>query len=197
MLIFVTTKSLLENMKAPMSLLGWSARKIDRVVKSTLSAEAYALSGAVDHVTWLRLMLMLFVNPHMEWQKPESLTEQLPHCTAIVDCKSLFDLISRTATPRCDEHRTTLEALVIKQHLVQNMTPRWVPTNAMLADCLTKPMEASLLREILQQAQYQIYDESKILQEKASQRLLRKQWTNHHTAPELSEKTHEQGAKST
>ncbi|CAE7339500.1 unnamed protein product, partial [Symbiodinium necroappetens] len=80
-LICATDDRLLANKEAPLSPLTWSSKKIPRVVRSTLSAEAYAMSKAVDMLGWMR----------------------------------------------------------------------WVPTTLQAADCLTKPMDASVLRTILAQ----------------------------------------------
>ena len=41
------------------------------------------------------------------------------------DCKSLFDLISRTAPPACQEFRTQLQAKLIKEHLHNGIQIRW------------------------------------------------------------------------
>ena len=54
-----------------------------------------------------------------------SLSENLETLQAIgktdsliaTDCKSLYDLISRTAPPACQEFRTLLQARLIKEHL--------------------------------------------------------------------------------
>ncbi|CAE7196797.1 unnamed protein product, partial [Symbiodinium sp. CCMP2456] len=47
-LICATDDRLDQNLEAPLSPLTWSSKKIPRVVRSTLSAEAYAMSKAVD-----------------------------------------------------------------------------------------------------------------------------------------------------
>lgn len=54
------------------------------------------------------------------------------------DCKSLFDLVNRTASPACQEFRTLLEAKLIKEHLATGVAIRWVPSSAQVANCLTK-----------------------------------------------------------
>ena len=49
----------------------WYSKKIDRVVASTLAAETYALSHAVDLVDWIRLSWAWIKNPTINWQNPE------------------------------------------------------------------------------------------------------------------------------
>ena len=46
------------------------------------------------------------------------------------DCKSLYDLISRTSPPACPEFRTLLQAKLIKEHLENGIQIRWVPSGA-------------------------------------------------------------------
>ena len=62
------------------------------------------------------------------------------------DCRSLYDLVSRTAMPQCEEFRTTLEVLLIREQCQDHCVFRWIPTTIMLADALTKPTEPTLLR---------------------------------------------------
>ena len=70
------------------------------------------------------------------------------------DCKSLFDLISRTAPPARQEFRTLLQARLIKEHLATGVVVRWVPSSAQSADCLTKVMDTTTVREVLSIGRY-------------------------------------------
>ena len=69
--------------------------------------------------------------------------------TAITNCKSLFDLVSRTATPACSKFRVQLMARAIKELLQEETHLRWVPSGAQLADNLTKAMDSHFMRETL------------------------------------------------
>ena len=51
-----TTTDLRHNIEAPVSPITWVSKKISRVVRSTLSAEAYALSKSVDMLGWVRIL---------------------------------------------------------------------------------------------------------------------------------------------
>ena len=53
-LIFTTTSQLNDNVEAPISPVSWSSRKISRVVRSTLSAEAYSMSRSIDRLGWMK-----------------------------------------------------------------------------------------------------------------------------------------------
>ena len=95
------------------------------------------------------------------------------------DCKSLFDLVSRTAPPACQEFRTLLQARLIKEHLATGVIARWVPSSAQVADCLTKVMDTTTLREIMHIGRYQLKDEEEILRHR-SDRKARLKWIRSH-----------------
>ena len=160
-----------ENVDAPLSPLSWSSKKISRVVRSTLSAEAYSMSRSVDRLGGLRLLWGVMVIPQFPWQMPSKAYAQLPMGIITTDCRSLYDLVSRTAMPQCEEYRTTLEVLLIREQCQDNCVFRWIPTTIMLADALTKPMDPSLLRLVLQTGIFCLYDESSILRQNANRRL--------------------------
>lgn len=88
----------------------------------------------------------------------------------ITDCKSLFDLIAKNAVPNCQEWRTTIEVMLLKERSRDHTIFRWVSTAIMLADCLTKPMDATFLRTVLQLGKFQIYDESLTLKQNANRK---------------------------
>ena len=88
----------------------------------------------------------------------------------VTDCKSAYDLLTKTAVPQCEEHRTTIECLLIRERLQANCMVRWVTSNAQLADCLTKSMDASVLRQCLKSGRYSLFDEDRILQQRSDKR---------------------------
>ena len=94
------------------------------------------------------------------------------------DCKSLYDLISRTAPPSCQEFRTQLQAKLIKEHLRSGIQIRWVPSGAQIADSLTKVMDNYMLRECLHLGKYCLHDETEMLKSRSDART-RLQWLRH------------------
>ena len=117
----------------------------------------------------------------------ESLSENLTRLQEIgkedaivaTDCKSLFDLVSRTAPPACQEFRTLLRAKLIKEHMATGVQARWVPSSAQVADCLTKVMDNSTLRELMCIGRYQLNDEKEILKNRSDKKA-RLQWFKSH-----------------
>eukprot|EP00435_Cladocopium_sp_Y103_P069341 s209_g33.t1 len=116
-LILAASKEIGEWQSSMVSPLIWYSRKIARVVGSTLASETYALSGSVDLLSWLRIQWSWFCQPSELWKDPEKCLSECPEAFAIVDCKSLYDLIQKTTVPQCQEYRTMLEALIIKDRI--------------------------------------------------------------------------------
>ncbi|CAE7423916.1 RE1 [Symbiodinium sp. CCMP2592] len=169
-LVCATNGQLSKNQEAPVSPLAWVSKKIPRVVRSTLSAEAYAMSKAVDLLGWLRALWGVVHVPHFDWRQPEKSYKLLNTALVVTDCKSLFDLVTRLAMPSCEEHRTTLEVLLIKQRCAENAQFRWIPTTLQVADSLTKNMDPSLLRTVLAQGRFRLFDTSESLARDAQRR---------------------------
>ena len=125
------------------------------------------MSRSVDRLSWLRLLWGVIHVDGFKWQDPSQALYQLPKAVITTDCKSLYDLVSRLAMPSCEEYRTTLEVLLIKERCSEHCSFRWIPTSLMLADPLTKPMDPSVLRTALATGLFQIYDEASVLRENA------------------------------
>ena len=185
-IVFATTAALLNNEEAPLSPLTWTSKKIARVVRSTLSAEAFSMSKSVDQLGWLRMMWGVIHVPNFEWRQPALAFKQLPQSAIITDCKSLYDLITRIAMPSCEEYRTTLEVLLIKDRCMEHCVCRWVPTGLQLADVLTKAMDPSLLRQTLRQGRFRIFDEAFSL-ERNAHRKAATAWSRSHPKREVDE----------
>ena len=169
-LIFATTNQLNDNIEAPISPISWSSRKISRVVRSTLSAEAYSMSRSIDRLGWMRLLWGVLAVPQFAWKEPQKAFQMLPKAVITTDCRSLYDLVSRTAMPSCEEYRTTLEVLLIREQCQEHCTFRWIPTTLMLADSLTKIMDTTLLRTALHKGVFCLYDEESCLRYNAQRK---------------------------
>ena len=181
-LIIVGTHHMItQNVQCDISPISWGSKKIQKVVTSTWSAETTSLAAALDQLGWLRLYWRWLHDPTVEWRKPETTLPQLEpaisvptlpsdHDLAVTDCKSLYDLVTRTAPPSCQEFRVQLVARSIKESLKEGISLRWVHTGAQLADCLTKAMEATFLRATLKVGCYRLHDETATLRDRARSR---------------------------
>ena len=110
--------------------------------------------------------------PNESLCRASELNKKVNLATSIIstDCKSLYDIISRTAAPSCQEFRTVLQAKLIREHLAAGVLVRWVPTGAQMADALTKCMDGTVLRECLLLGQYRLTDEAQLLKTRADSR---------------------------
>ena len=182
MMIMATHANIEKNHQCPVSPLSWGCKKIQKVVVSTLAAETTSLHSTLDQLSWIRLFWAWILDPTIKWNNPKSTLENLPttyaaptikstiDSIAVTDCKSLFDLITRTAAPNCQEWRTQLQARAIKDLISEGVAVRWVHSGAQLADALTKVMESSFLRHTLKQGTYRLHDEDQILKQRADAR---------------------------
>ena len=208
MIIMACDEKIQNNQPSVVNPIVWHSKKIQKVAVSTLSAEAMALAGSVDVLSWIRLYWGWMMNTNLPWKladetlfrlppafaaippkeedisnatPPEKLQELLPtlpksqNSLITTDCKSLYDMISRTAPPSCQEFRTQLQAKLIKEHLRNGIMIRWVPSGAQMADALTKVMDGTTLRECLTLGRYCLKDENDILKARSDSRA-RVQW---------------------
>lgn len=199
MFIVGTHQAIERNQQCPISPISWGCRKIQKVVTSTLSAETMAMASTLDQVAWLRLFWSWIHDGNTKWKQPEqALSNIAPSISvqtmkiddlAVTDCKSLYDMITRTAVPTCSDFRVQLTARAIKEGLKEGTTVRWVHSAAQLADALTKAMEASFLRATLQLGTYRLTDEESTLKERAKNRD-RLKWLKSDKATYQSETEH-------
>eukprot|EP00435_Cladocopium_sp_Y103_P001047 s2611_g1.t1 len=180
-LILATTKQINEVQSVKVSPITWYSKKIARVVASTLASETYALSGALDLLSWIRIHWAWLINPSLHWQNPEETLASLPPAFAVVDCKSLYDLLQKTSVPQCSEYRTLLEALVIRDRLREGVVVKWVHSAAQMADALTKDMDATTLRSFLARGRCILHDVDEILKQRSDKKL-RQEWYQRSTA---------------
>ena len=121
--------------------LDWKANKVKRVVTSTLAAETLSLYAGLDAAIAMREQLreMLGLNHNL-------------FIRALVDNKSTVDTV-HAAVSLTTEKRLRKEIGAIKQMLKEDKLKqlKWVPTQHMLADALTKKGVNSLrLMKVMQ-----------------------------------------------
>ena len=119
-------------------------------------------------------------DPSIDWSEPSEVLSRAPRSLVTTDCKSVFDLATKTSTPACSESRTTLECLFIRERLQENCRLRWVNSKALVADCLTKSMDGQALRQGLLVGRYSLFDENTVLKQRADKRAQLK-WINEGT----------------
>lgn len=185
-IILTAHQDIMEQKPAQAGALLWSSKKIDRIVASTLAAETYALSQSVDLLEWVRILWQWMQLPSTAWKQPEELLRKAPRAITVVDCKSLYDVIIKNTTPQCREHRTLLEALIIKDRIQLGVDMHWVHSAAQLADSLTKAMDTSTLRAFLEHGKICLHDIEAVLQDRADKKS-HKKWLKDQIESQLLE----------
>eukprot|EP00971_Amphidinium_carterae_P120745 2392302-Amphidinium_carterae.4 len=158
-LIGFTTSALQQGHTAPVSPIAWRGGRLDRVVNSSLAAEAYALQGGVAMAelcnnVWLeasnaRWSLTWARHNLGQWESGmqrsttgvlaarADCSSPLLESVCVTDAKSLYDSLKREAKSR--EPRVAVAVAELKQGLsVLNLGIRWIPHQAMVCDGFTK-----------------------------------------------------------
>ena len=95
----------------------------------------------------------------------------------ITDCKSLYDHLTSPSSPtNVEDRRTSIDITIIKESVRScSAHVRWVPTNRMLADGLTKDVvdPIDLLRSCIRSSSYQISPETEVLERQSAEKQLR------------------------
>ena len=171
-------KGLLEGKAATMNLLHWKSGKLQRTVNSTLAAETQSLARGIGDLLWMMVMYLEMINPEFQlrdWRrfvnqqgytaftKTED-TEELTQAVAIVDAKSLYDVLIHDTTGGSDR-RNALDVQVLREELKElSGKIRWIEHLAMPADCLTKRHgRCDALRDLLKGGSFGITEESQTL----------------------------------
>ena len=89
----------------------------------------------------------------------------------ITDCKSLYDHLHSPSFPTSiDDCRTSIDVVIIQESVrLMHAHVRWVPTDRMVADGLTKDSGGpiDLMRACIKRASYQISPEDTVLEYQA------------------------------
>lgn len=166
-------KSMHDGHVSPWTPVSWKSYRLPRAVSSTLSGESQALASASGTVEWLNLLLIEALDGSFAPSECRQLLSRRPAILA-TDCKSLFDhLISPSSPTAVDDRRTSTDIVIIRESIkLLAGRVRWLPTNRMIADGLTKDKvdPADLLRSCVRAASYQISSEDHVLAQQASER---------------------------
>ena len=164
-------KSMHDGHVSPWTPVSWKSYRLPRAVSSTLSGESQALASASGTVEWLNLLLIEALDGSFAPSECRQLLSRRPAILA-TDCKSLFDhLISPSSPTAVDDRRTSIDIVIIRESIkLLAARVRWLPTNRMIADGLTKDKvdPADLLRSCVRAASYQISSEDHVLAQQAS-----------------------------
>ena len=137
-IIVHTHKDILTGAKCKYSVISWKSFKLQRVVRSSLGAEAQAMATTAEELYFTKLFLKMMRNPMMTIKEcQERLKED--RCAIVTDCKALYDTLKRANIQGTQDKRVAVECLVINQTLKDaGAELRWVSSERQIADGLTK-----------------------------------------------------------
>ena len=131
------------------------------------------MANATGTAEWMSLLLLEAMHGSFDVKDFAGHLSKLK-TIAVTDCKSLYDhLVSVSAPTAVDDRRTSIDIVIIRQSLQRTKASiRWVPTNRMLADSLTKDAgdPTDLLRACIKESSYQISPEETVLQMQAMEK---------------------------
>ena len=151
--IAATTPEMLEGKRSPLTMISWQSAKLQRKARSSLSAEAQALSECDQELTFTRLAWSEFCGIKVDLRQPCEAVKQIT-AALVIDAKALYDIAQKrdlnSAGAGLRDKYSALEILCLLESLeTHGATVRWVHSEAQLADELTKPLPAGILQKAL------------------------------------------------
>ena len=144
--VHLITDSQVGNMERKANFVEFHSNKISRVVRSSMAAEACAMTSAADKQLYNRLLFDALRYGTLD--VPQNWRERLRVSGLLVtDAKSLFDHCHKTGQ-LAQERQTALDMLMTKNMIeARVISLKWIPTFRQMADSLTKDMIDVLLRQ--------------------------------------------------
>ena len=139
-LIFVANTDEINNGKPfPLTVIDWASKRLTRVCRSSLAAEAQTLAMAVDSLEWLKCLFALMIWPN---QRPdnEDIMKWLGESPCITDARALYDAsVSKAPGMKLAEKRAAIEIKMSCERMaaLAGML-RWCNSHQQLADGMTK-----------------------------------------------------------
>jgi len=139
-LIFVANTDEINNGKPfPLTVIDWASKRLTRVCRSSLAAEAQTLAMAVDSLEWLKCLFALMIWPN---QRPdnEDIMKWLGESPCITDARALYDAsVSKAPGMKLTEKRTAIEIKMSCERMAAaSGMLRWCNSHQQLADGMTK-----------------------------------------------------------
>ena len=157
----------------PLTLGSWHSKKLTRMCRSSLSAEAQSAAGA-DETDWIKIYAATMVCPTVPIAE-ESTLRKFGQTPALTDAKSLFDSArSVSAGLRLTEKRTAIEVCIVKERLNAMLGYlKWVDSTQQVADGLTKPSAKDQFAHILKRGVHALrYDPNFTAAKKVSKEVI-------------------------
>jgi hypothetical protein len=154
-----TDKKILQGELSPFSIVQYSSRKLQRVARSSTSAEVQGFGNALDSHEFAKLLAIeLESSSVLDLRNVDQYLQQR-QTSVVCDAKNIYDALERIETSglQLEEKRTAVELLGIKEIIRgANVKARWVNSDQELADGLTKPWKFDQLIKAMQKGCWRI-----------------------------------------
>ena len=137
---FVATEAEIGGSKPfPLTVIDWSSRKLTRVCRSSLSAEAQTLAAAIDSLEWTKTVFALMIWPALRPDN-EEMMRWLGDSPCITDARALFHASnSKAPGMKLAEKRTAIEIkMACERMAAAGGVLKWCNSHQQLADGVTK-----------------------------------------------------------
>lgn len=124
----------------PVPLMEWSSRKIRRVVRSTLAAEAYSMGENAEAVDHLRQALAELFQADYTKEKRDGAAAFIPG-VLVTDARALYENLRKEGGAVRDR-RPRLELILIRN--IPNLRVKWIRSEMTTADEPTKKVSEEI-----------------------------------------------------
>ncbi|CAK0873791.1 unnamed protein product, partial [Prorocentrum cordatum] len=157
-MIVLAPLSFLSGSTETVAPISWRSCKLPRVARSSTSAEVQMMTETLDEISYVRLFIYELECGQVDYTNKQHVNDAISSCPGVLvtDGKSGYDAIekSESAGLGLRDKRTSIECLGIRQQKEQTaLQIRWVHSDAMLADGLTKDRAAKVLLEFFRSGQ--------------------------------------------
>ena len=137
-LIVHTHQDILDGKKCKYSVISWKSYKLQRVVRSSLGAEAQAMAAAMEELYFVKLFMVMLLQPGLSVRHAQDELKK-KKSVVVTDCRALYDALNRANVATTQDKRVAIECLVIASMIKETGSIlRWVSSERQLADGLTK-----------------------------------------------------------
>ena len=158
-IVVLTSARALQGEAVEYNILGWRSFRLTRVCRSSLSAESQGCSGALDELMMLKTMLALLLDPSLD---PKSEETAAGFTSAVViDAKGLYDALQKDCIGSGADKSAAIDIMRSKEEIQRlKATLRWVSSERMLADGLTKQHSRQSFVEMLKSGMLKLTEDS-------------------------------------
>ncbi|CAE7470265.1 unnamed protein product [Symbiodinium sp. CCMP2592] len=142
------------------NIISWRSYKLPRVARSSLSAEAQALSNCEQELMYARLAWYELNGGKIDVHNPAASTSKVPG-HLIIDARGVYDALMKAdpgmASFNVKDKYTSLELMGISENIQnQGTILNWCDSDHQLADGLTKSAKQDVLKKFLLQGHWRL-----------------------------------------